>query len=211
MFVCQPFAILKLSVSEAPPIRLNTTALTSHGTLLVTCGITVRDFAYETALPPVPTVPRSSIQTRPRVQTLKRTRDMLNGNTDGEENDVEDPSIPRTWYIDSNGAGVGRSSRFCKRAQALGRTLTKPADEEPAPSQGLNTREGGLALPLAPRAASPAGLSQGAQCPTTPHRPPRLAQTTSVSPLAITNNVSPHRLASRMSRRRQSRGSTHHS
>lgn len=155
------------------------------------CGITVRDFAYETALPPVPTVPRSSVQTRPRVQTLKRTRDMLNGNTDGEENDVEDPSIPRTWYIDSNGAGVSRSTRFCKRAQVLGRTLTQPADEEPAPSQGLNTREGGFALPLAPRVASPAGLSQGAQCPTTPHRPPRQAQTTSVSPLAITNNVSP--------------------
>ncbi|OJT05339.1 hypothetical protein TRAPUB_3780 [Trametes pubescens] len=167
----------------------------SHVALLATCGITVRDFAYETTLPPVTTVPRFSVQTQPRLRTLKRTRDMLRGNTDGEESDVEDPSIPRTWYIDSNGAGVSRSSRFRKRAQALGRTLTEPADEDPAPSQGLNTREGGFALPLAPRAVSPAGPSQGAQCPTTPHRPRRQAQTTSLSPLAITNNVSPSQVS----------------
>ncbi|EIW61677.1 uncharacterized protein TRAVEDRAFT_63336 [Trametes versicolor FP-101664 SS1] len=163
----------------------------SHVALLATCGITVRDFAYETTLPPVTTVPRFAVQTQPRTRTLKRTRDMLNGNADGEESDVEDPSIPRTWYIDSNGTGVSRSSRFRKRAQALGRTLTEPADEEPAQSQGLTTREGGFALPCALRAVSPAGPSQGAQCPSTPHRPRRQAQTTSLSPLAITNNVSP--------------------
>ncbi|KAI0353040.1 hypothetical protein OH77DRAFT_1497536 [Trametes cingulata] len=160
--------------------------------LLATYGIRVRDFAYENTLPPVTTVPRFSVQRQPRPRTLKRTRDMLEGYNDGEESDVEDPSIPRTWYIDSSGTGVGRSSRYRKRAQGLTRTLTEPADEIP-PSQGLNTREGGFALPHSQRPYSPVPSSQpqGMPFPTTPHRPDRQAQATSLSPLAIATNVSP--------------------
>ncbi|KAH9899653.1 hypothetical protein C8Q73DRAFT_724972 [Cubamyces lactineus] len=157
--------------------------------LVATYGIKVRDFAYENTLPPVTTVPRFSVQTQPRPRTLKRTRDMLEGHDDGEESDVEDPTVHRTWYIDSSGTGVSRSSRYRKRTQALARTLTEPADEVP-PSQGFNTREGGFAIPYSQRPVSPRPQSQAAPCPTTPHRPNRHAQTSSLSPLTIAEKVS---------------------
>ncbi|KAI0375862.1 hypothetical protein BV20DRAFT_984955 [Pilatotrama ljubarskyi] len=163
--------------------------------LLATYGIHVRDFAYENTLPPVTTVPRFSVQKQPRSRALKRTRDMLEVN-DGEESDVEDPSIPRTWYIDSSGTGTSRKSRYRKRAQALARTLTEPADDIPQ-SQGLNTREGGFMLPPSQRPFSPgpSSQSQDVPFPTTPRRPDRQAQANSLSPLTIVNNVSPSQVS----------------
>ncbi|KAI0335670.1 hypothetical protein GY45DRAFT_1333627 [Cubamyces sp. BRFM 1775] len=158
--------------------------------LVATYGIKVRDFAYENTLPPVTTVPRFSVQTQPRPRTLKRTRDMLEGHDDGEESDVEDPTVHRTWYIDSSGTGVSRSSRYRKRTQALARTLTEPADEVP-PSQGFNTREGGFTIPYSQRPASPKPHAQAAPYPTTPHKPNRHAQTSSLSPLTVAEIVSP--------------------
>ncbi|KAI0638382.1 hypothetical protein C8Q77DRAFT_1017214, partial [Trametes polyzona] len=177
--------------SQHPP-ELSGVDQSNHVVLLATNGIKVRDFAYENTLPPVTTVPRFSVQTQPRVRPLKRTRDLLE-RTDDEESDVEDPSIPRTWYIDSDGSGVSRPSRYRKKAMALCRTLTEPADDAPA-SQGLNTREGGFALPRSQRGRTPETPpppSPSAQYPTTPHRPHRDAQTSSLSPLTIANNVSP--------------------
>ncbi|KAI0677341.1 hypothetical protein C8Q78DRAFT_1002334 [Trametes maxima] len=159
---------------------------------LATHGIHVRDFAYETTLPPVTPVPRFTVQTQPRARLLKRTRDMTEGN-EGEESDVEDPTIPRTWYIDANGTGVSRPSRYRKKTLALARTLTEPLDEVPA-SQGFNTREGGFV-------AHPSEFQrinshttdriQDAPVPTTPHKPFRHAQTASLSPLTITGQVFP--------------------
>ncbi|KAJ8469895.1 hypothetical protein ONZ51_g8683 [Trametes cubensis] len=108
------------------------------------------------------------IKTQPRPRTLKRTRDMLEGHDDGEESDVEDPTVHRTWYIDSSGTGT----RF-------------------PPSQGFNTREGGFAVPYSQRPVSPRPQSQAAPCPTTPHRPNRHAQTSSLSPLTVAENVVP--------------------
>ncbi|KAI9000821.1 hypothetical protein BD414DRAFT_511461 [Trametes punicea] len=154
------------------------TMLSKDITFLTTCGIKVRDFAYESTLPPVTIVPRFAVQTQPRPRTLKRTRDVLEGYDDGEESDVEDPSIYRTC------------SRYRKKTQALARTLTEPADDVP-PSQGFNTREGGLTILPSQRPTSPVPPSQPAQCPTTPHRPNRHAQATSLSPLTIVDNVSP--------------------
>ncbi|KAI0650537.1 hypothetical protein C8Q79DRAFT_944182 [Trametes meyenii] len=159
---------------------------------LATHGIHVRDFAYETTLPPVTPVPRFMVQTQPRTRLLKRTRDMVEGN-EGEESDVEDPTIPRTWYIDASGTGVSRPSRYRKKTLALARTLTEPADEVPA-SQGFNTREGGFIAPPSEshRPISPTtSRTQGSRDPTTPHKPFRHAQTTSLSPLTITDRVSP--------------------
>lgn len=103
-------------------------------------GIKVRDFAYENKLPPVTTVPRFSVQVQPRPRLLKRTRDMLEsvGHDDGEESDEEDPSIPRTFYIDSSGTGVSHTYRYRQKAAGLERTLTEPADDQPLPSQGFN-------------------------------------------------------------------------
>ncbi|KAI9068523.1 hypothetical protein FKP32DRAFT_1618555, partial [Trametes sanguinea] len=158
--------------------------------VLATIGIKVRDFAYENTLPPVTIVPRFAVQTQPRPRMLKRTRDMLEGNDDGEESDVEDPSVSRTWFIDSDSTGVSNSSRYRKKTQALARTLTEPADEVP-PSQGFNTREGAFFIPPSQRPASPEPQSQ--PWPTTPHKPSRLAQTTSLSPLTINDNISPPR------------------
>ncbi|KAI0832633.1 hypothetical protein BC628DRAFT_1309483 [Trametes gibbosa] len=163
--------------SQHPPPGMHSVDQSDHVLLLATQGINVRDFAYENTLPPVTTVPRFSVQTQPRPRMLKRTRDMLEGPTDGEESDVEDPSIPKTWYIDANGFGVSRGSRYRKRTQALARTLTEPADDVP-PSQGFNTREGGFVLPHS-------------QCPATPRAAHRQAQSTSLSPLTIANNISP--------------------
>ncbi|OSD04636.1 hypothetical protein PYCCODRAFT_1407694 [Trametes coccinea BRFM310] len=160
--------------------------------VLATIGIKVRDFAYENTLPPVTIVPRFAVQTQPRPRMLKRTRDMLEGNDDGEESDVEDPSVNRTWFIDSNGTGVSHGSRYRKKTQALARTLTEPADEVP-PSQGFNTREGAFFVPPSQRPTSPEPQSQPVPLPTTPHRPNRLAQTASLSPLTIHDNISPPR------------------
>ncbi|KAI0772125.1 hypothetical protein BD413DRAFT_692683, partial [Trametes elegans] len=159
--------------------------------LLATYGVRVRDFAYGNTLPPVTTVPRFSVQTQPKLRMLRRTRDMLDGHADGEESDVENPLIHRTWYIDSSGTGTSRKSRYRKKTQALARTLTEPAEEVP-PSQGLNTREAGFAVLPSQRAGPPPSqLLHGVQYPATPQRPHRQAKTASLSPLTIADNVSP--------------------
>ncbi|KAH9850789.1 hypothetical protein C2E23DRAFT_781897 [Lenzites betulinus] len=162
--------------SQHPP-AIHTLDQADNILLLATHGIVVRDFAYENTLPPVSTVPRFSVQTQPRPRLLKRAREMLENPVDGEESDVEDPSIPKTWYIEASGFGVSRGSRYRKRTQALARTLTEPVDDVP-PSQGLTTREGAFALPTS-------------QCPSTPHAPHRYIQSTSLSPLTIADNTSP--------------------
>ncbi|KAM5535494.1 hypothetical protein V8D89_010831 [Ganoderma adspersum] len=145
-------------------------------------GIKVRDFAYENKLPPVTAVPRFSVQVQPRPRILKRTRDMLEsaGHDDGEESDEEDPSIPRTFYIDSSGTGASHTYRYRQKAAALERTLTEPADDQPLPSQGFNTRAYFLGQPsrvlrnplhvLAQPTPPRWPLQSGALFPTTPSK-----------------------------------------
>lgn len=130
--------------SQHPQLLLDDEAYETSAVAHLTTahGIKVRDFAYENTLPPVTTVPRFSVQVQPRPRMLKRTRDMFDGagHEDGEESDEEDPSIPRTYYIDSSGTGTSHTYRYRQKAASLERTLTEPADDQPQPSQGFNTR-----------------------------------------------------------------------
>ncbi|TFK79709.1 hypothetical protein K466DRAFT_656821, partial [Polyporus arcularius HHB13444] len=160
---------------------------------LTTQGIRVRDFAYENTLPPVTTVPRFSVQVQPRrPRILRRTRDMHDGHADGEESDEEDPTVPKTWCIDSNGDGVSHAYRYRKKTATLERTLTEPADEEP-PSQGINARASGSTQPFRRFRLPPARPRQeGAQCPFTPPRPIRHSQSQSPNRfLSPINTMSP--------------------
>ncbi|KAG6903409.1 hypothetical protein C0995_005432 [Termitomyces sp. Mi166 len=102
--------------SSKPPMDQSQT----HGDLLAQLGIKVRDFAYESKLPPVPSYRVRQIQPGPR--PLKRTR------TDGEVDDV---------FQDNNRteAAEGNSSRKSK----LKREDTEPdvTQHQPRPSRAL--------------------------------------------------------------------------
>ena len=171
--------------SQHPQVLPDDGAQDAATLLTTTHGIRVRDFAYENTLPPVTTVPRFTVQIQPRPRTLKRARDMLAsaGRDDGEESDEEDPSIQRTFYIDSSGTGANNTSRYRKKG-TLARTLTEPADEQPPPSQGfprahvLTQPSRGLRHP------SPSRTRQGgAQFPTTPNKAGRRSPQGGLSPI----------------------------
>ncbi|KAI1796184.1 hypothetical protein LXA43DRAFT_937827 [Ganoderma leucocontextum] len=159
-------------------------------------GIKVRDFAYENKLPPVTTVPRFTVQVQPRPRPLKRTRDMFDGagHEDGEESDEEDPSIPRTFYIDSSGTGTSHTYRYRQKAAVLERTLTEPADDRPPPSQGFNTRANFFLQPshVLRQPSPPRWPRQGAALfPTTPNKAVSRSPFAGLSPISTIPHSQP--------------------
>ena len=140
---------------------------------ITTAGIKVRDYAYESTLPPLPSVRRVPVQTQPRPRQppkLKRARDMLRmEDSDGSE-DEEDPTVEKTFYIDSSMVGASRGSRYRPKANAtLERTLTEPVDEQPPP-ESWGTRPQVFKKPC--RQPSLSHLS-GPPNPSTPQKPAR--------------------------------------
>lgn len=172
--------------SQHPQALCDDGAQDAAALLTTTHGIKIRDFAYDNTLPPVTTVPRFSVQVQPRPRILQRARDMIasTGRDDGEESDEEDPSFQRTFYIDSSGTGTSHTSRYRKKG-TLARTLTEPADEQPLPSQGFNTRPFIFPQPsYAMRQPSPPRPRPGgAQFPTTPNKAGRRSPQGELSPI----------------------------
>ncbi|KAG2155037.1 uncharacterized protein EDB93DRAFT_130495 [Suillus bovinus] len=137
-------------------------------------GIKVRDFAYESTLPPIAPIPRVPRQTQPSARPLKRTR----GDWEEEEDGAPSHSSRPQFGREATNAGMQASSK----PESLVRKATEPLE--------FNTS------PVSKRAMARADLSRpvlfGSQLPfRTPrcalkarHTPPRRFSTTPLtSPL----------------------------
>ncbi|KDQ64361.1 hypothetical protein JAAARDRAFT_52315 [Jaapia argillacea MUCL 33604] len=85
-------------------------------------GIKVRDFAYESTLPPIPSIPRVRRPTQAGPRPLKRAR-RNNGTQDDEDDEL----------LLQGGSAIGVISRLgpvAKRPRVLERTPTEPANNE---------------------------------------------------------------------------------
>ncbi|KAI0920926.1 hypothetical protein AcW1_004939 [Taiwanofungus camphoratus] len=90
--------------------------------MLAEYGIKVRDFAYESTLPPIAPVPHVPLQIQPGLSPLKRRRDYE------EEGDEDEPYVGQTLYFDSEIGGSSQGARHVKKTKPLERTATEPAD-----------------------------------------------------------------------------------
>lgn len=140
---------------------------------LQSLGIKVRDFAYESTLPPIAPIPRVPRQTQPSARPLKRTRGDLE-----EEDRMPSHSSRPQFGCEATNAGIQASSK----PESLVRKATEPLEFSPPP--------------VSKRAMGCADLSRpvlfGSQLPfRTPrralkahHTPPRRSSTTPLtSPL----------------------------
>ncbi|KZT71458.1 hypothetical protein DAEQUDRAFT_763690 [Daedalea quercina L-15889] len=96
--------------------------------LLAECGIKTRDFAYESKLPPIRSVPHIPVQrVRPRASPLKRKRQ--------EDDEPADDYEGQTFSFDAEKGGTTIGLRPRKKPRQVERTPTEPADiEEPPPA-----------------------------------------------------------------------------
>jgi hypothetical protein len=151
------------STSTAPlQDNVTTTAQSAQSTqplpsTLALYGIKVRDFAYESTLPPVATVPRVPRQVQPGPRLLKRTR------TDCDESD--DESLVKRSHLQprSNVSNVGGETT--KKMKLLERKLTEPADDVDDPPATRIRGFGNLSLhdlvtDFPSHSGAPAGPSQ---------------------------------------------------
>lgn len=109
---------------------------------LSTIGIKVRDFAYESVLPPIPSIPYIPVQVQPEPRPLKRARDSEWSNVGGSTT-----RFPRhTFFCDSE----GRSESYVTYEQMEPKPIARK-DTEPDVSSQSPTREIGhsaASLPL---------------------------------------------------------------
>jgi hypothetical protein len=111
-----------------PNIPVDYEAVERNAAVLAELGIKVRDFAYESKLPPIPPVPYVPVQTiRPRATQLKRRRD---------DEESEDDYVGQTLSFDWKVGGTTIGRRPVKKPRPVERVPTEPADfeEPPAPS-----------------------------------------------------------------------------
>lgn len=111
-----------------PKIPADDTAIERNAAVLAELGIKVRDFAYESKLPPIRSVPYVPVQTiRPRASPLKRKRD---------DEEPEDDYEGQTLYFDAERGGTTLGRRPVKKPRPVERVPTEPADigEPPAPT-----------------------------------------------------------------------------
>lgn len=92
--------------------------------ILQSLGIKVRDFAYESTLPPIAPIPRVPRQTQPSARPLKRSR----GDREEEEGESSRSSRPQ-FGREATNAGVQSSSK----PESLVRTATEPLEFNPPP------------------------------------------------------------------------------
>lgn len=141
-YVCQQQVLVQACLPfkpPAPPAPTQTTDSAGGGTpnrqmqtqdvaaaaVMAQYGIRVRDFAYESTLPPIASVSRVPPQIQPGPTVLKRTRQ----EDDGEDNpDDGDAFVRRTSYYETNLTGTSHHTYVVKPAP-LERTLTEPADD----------------------------------------------------------------------------------
>lgn len=116
-------------------------------------GIKVRDFAYESTLPPISSVPQFVGGPRP----LKRERTHEDGG--------DSPSLPH-----SPSHARGGHFAVLKKAKGLARELTEPVDPPSVPGQTSLARHTGVHDFSQTLASFTVGSSRGVSHPTTPHR-----------------------------------------
>ncbi|OBZ76601.1 hypothetical protein A0H81_03876 [Grifola frondosa] len=144
------FAIQGPATDDDPPSLV--LAREQHAQhMLNTYHIKVRDFAYESTLPPLASVHRK-VEAGPR--PLKRTRAYL------EPEGTPDPDVQTTYYTDSNATDPSQGELVIKKPKPLARRPTEPADtflRMPAlRAMGLGTFYAPRAQPYAPAACADA-------------------------------------------------------
>ncbi|KAG1833499.1 hypothetical protein EV424DRAFT_1365575 [Suillus variegatus] len=106
---------------------------------LQSLGIKVRDFAYESTLPPIAPVPRVPRQTQPSARPLKRTR----GDWEEEEGGPSHSSRPQ-FGREATNAGMQASSK----PESLVRKATEPLEFNPAPASKRAMGRADLSKPV---------------------------------------------------------------
>lgn len=107
-----------------PHIPVDHAAIERNAVVLAQLGIKVRDYAFESKLPPIRSVPYVPVQTvRPRASPLKRKRDY---------EEPEDDYVGQTLSFDWKRGGTTLGRRPVKKPKPVERVPTEPADvEEP--------------------------------------------------------------------------------
>ncbi|KAH9833729.1 uncharacterized protein C8Q71DRAFT_712116 [Rhodofomes roseus] len=104
-----------------------------NAAVLAEMGIKTRDFAYESKLPPIRSVPYVPVQVvRPRASPLKRKREVDEGPWEEYEG--------KTYYFDTENGGTTVGLRPRKKPKLVERTPTEPADVEEPPLAGPSSR-----------------------------------------------------------------------
>jgi len=91
--------------------------------LLAGGGIKARDFAYESRLPPIRSVPHFRVQIQSIPRALKRSRG------DYEEGEEGDDYVQQTFYFDAETGGTTVGLRRRAERKPVERTPTEPVDE----------------------------------------------------------------------------------
>ncbi|KAH9948403.1 hypothetical protein B0H21DRAFT_707819 [Amylocystis lapponica] len=147
---------------EQPSSEDEPTASSSNefsATMRAQHGVNVRDFAYESTLPPVLVVPHIPVQVQPGINSLKRGRKYYE-----EEGEGGDPPGQYTFYIDSDSVGSSHGTRRYQEPRPIERTPTEPADDN-IRTNGHPLRSIGFATLFRPRGRDPAEAG-----PSTPSR-----------------------------------------
>ncbi|KAG1755453.1 hypothetical protein EDB19DRAFT_1661450 [Suillus lakei] len=110
--------------SDVQPAVLRPSSQQPTVETLQSLGIKVRDFAYESTLPPIAPIPRVPRQTQPSARPLKRTR----GDWEEEEGGPSHSSRPQ-FGREATNAGMQASSK----PESLVRKDTEPLEFNPPP------------------------------------------------------------------------------
>ena len=135
--VAQPQVTEHLHVSpppgRRPKILADDAAIERNAAVLVELGIKVRDFAYESKLPPIRSVPYVPVQTiRPRPSPLKRRR---------IDEEPEDDYKGQTLYFDTERGGTTLGRRPTKKPRQVERVPTEPAEiDQFSPSPAVSSQ-----------------------------------------------------------------------
>lgn len=156
---------------------------------LQSLGIKVRDFAYESTLPPIAPVPRVPRQTQPSARPLKRTRGDLE-----EEDRMPSHSSRPQFGCEATNAGIQASSK----PESLARKATEPLEFNSPPVSKRTMGCADLSRPVLFGSQLPFRTPRRA--PKTRRTPPRRSSTTPLtSPLFGSPSEEPSQGASQES------------